>query len=165
MNKSTNYRELAFDNYIKLCACCVFGIEAELEVAHIDCDRSNNDNDNLIILCPNCHKVNDLDIISTATIIEMRNREKTVVWKKRMKDASAKSEASRRLNLEAAAKDDALAVLRGEADSRALIAHKRSQAAGKKAAATRKRNHEEAAAKNAALECPLSPSPTRFPLT
>jgi hypothetical protein len=146
LNKLTSYRKLAFANYAKVCAHCGFGIEAVLEVAHIDCDRANNDIDNLVILCPNCHKMHDLDIISTATIIEIRNRPKTVVWKKRMKSA-----ASRRLNLEAAAKVEALAILSQQADARALTAHARSQAAGKKAAATRKRNQEAEAAERAAL--------------
>jgi hypothetical protein len=31
-----NYRKLAFDHYPKMCAHCGFGIEAVLEVAHID---------------------------------------------------------------------------------------------------------------------------------
>jgi hypothetical protein len=114
MSKRFNYRKLAFEAYdpiCPICAHCGFGIPAVLEVAHIDCDRSNNEISNLVILCPNCHKMHDLDIISTETIIEMRDRPKVVDWKKRMKDAGQK----------------------------AALTRKRSTAA-KKAAATRRRN-------------------------
>jgi hypothetical protein len=94
-----NYRKLAFDHYGKngpaVCAFCGFGIPDVLEVAHLDCDRSNCDVSNLAILCPNCHKMHDLDLISTKTIIEMRDRAKVVVWAKRMKDAGAKAALTR----------------------------------------------------------------------
>lgn len=74
--KQVNYRRLAFAHYDPLCAHCGFGVPAVLEVAHLDCNRQNNDIGNLVILCPNCHKMHDLDLISTATIIEMRDRPK-----------------------------------------------------------------------------------------
>jgi hypothetical protein len=41
--------------------------------------------------------MHDLDLISTPTIIEMRDRPKVVVWAKRMKDAGKKAAASRKL--------------------------------------------------------------------
>jgi hypothetical protein len=103
MAKRINYRQLAFAHYDPLCAHCGFGVSAVLEVAHIDCDRSNNDISNLVILCPNCHKMHDLDLISTATIIEMRDRPKVVTWSKRMKDAGQKA-AFKRLRRAAARK-------------------------------------------------------------
>jgi 5-methylcytosine-specific restriction endonuclease McrA len=111
MTPRVNYRKLAFDAYDPLCAHCGFGIPAVLEVAHIDGDRANNDLANLVILCPNCHKMLDLDLITTETIIEMRDRAKIVTWAKRMKDAGAKAAKTRK-----------------------------QRAAGRKAAATRKRN-------------------------
>jgi hypothetical protein len=81
--KRVNYRKLAFAHYEQLgqlvCAHCGFGIRDVLEVAHLDCDRCNNDVANLAILCPNCHKMHDLDLISTATVIEMRDRPKVVL--------------------------------------------------------------------------------------
>jgi hypothetical protein len=99
-----NYRKLAFAHYEQLgqvvCAHCGFGIRDVLEVAHLDCDRANNDVANLVILCPTCHKMLDLDLISTATIIEMRDRPKVAVWAKRMKDAGVKSAKSRRRSAE-----------------------------------------------------------------
>jgi len=67
-----------------------------LEVAHIDCNRNNNNPDNLVLLCPNCHKMHDLDLISTETIIQMRDRSKIPDWKKRMKDAGAKAALKRK---------------------------------------------------------------------
>ena len=94
--KRFNYRKLAFATYPALCAHCGFGIKDVLEVAHIDGNRGNNDPANLVILCPNCHKMHDLDLISTPTIIHMRDRPKVVVWAKRMKDAGKKAAESRR---------------------------------------------------------------------
>ena len=110
MPKRVNYRKLAFEKYDPLCAHCGFGVPAVLEVAHLDGNRANNELSNLTILCPNCHKMHDLDLISTETIILMRDRPKIVTWSKRMKDAGKKAAIQRRRN-----------------------------AAGKKAAATRKR--------------------------
>jgi hypothetical protein len=95
-----NYRKLAFAHYEQsgqiVCAYCGFGIREVLEVAHLDSNRSNNDLVNLVILCPTCHKMHDIDLISTETIIQMRDRPKQVVWAKRMKDAGVKSAAARR---------------------------------------------------------------------
>jgi hypothetical protein len=101
MSKHFNYRKLAFDTYPPVCAHCGFGIRDVLEVAHLDCDRGNNDVSNLAILCPNCHKMHDLDLISTQVIIEMRDRPKEVRWSKRMKDAGKKAAETRRKNREA----------------------------------------------------------------
>jgi hypothetical protein len=113
MPKHFNYRKLAFDTYPAVCAHCGYGIRDVLEVAHLDCDRSNNDISNLAILCPNCHKMHDLDLISTEVIIEMRDRPEEVRWAKRMKDAGQKAALTRKLKL-----------------------------AGKKAAETRRKNRE-----------------------
>jgi 5-methylcytosine-specific restriction endonuclease McrA len=96
MAKKINYRKIAFDVYEPLCAHCGFGIPAVLEVAHIDGNRQNNDKANLVILCPNCHKMHDLDLISTETIIQMRDRPKRVNWSKRMKDAGKKAALTRK---------------------------------------------------------------------
>ena len=96
MAKRINYRKIAFDKYDPLCAHCGFGVPAVLEVAHIDGNRENNDSGNLVILCSNCHKMHDLDLISTETIIQMRDRPKIVDWSKRMKDAGQKAAAKRK---------------------------------------------------------------------
>ncbi len=90
-----NYRKLAFAKYDPLCAHCGFGVPAVLEVAHIDGNRANNEIGNLVILCPNCHKMFDLDLISNETIIQMRDRPKVVTWSKRMKDAGQKAALKR----------------------------------------------------------------------
>jgi 5-methylcytosine-specific restriction endonuclease McrA len=51
-----NYRRLAFDKLPNKCAACDYDkIPWILEVHHKDRDRSNNDIENLEILCPNCH--------------------------------------------------------------------------------------------------------------
>ncbi len=100
--RPSNYRKRAFDHYQQLgqiaCAHCGFGIRDVLEIAHLDCNRSNNDMENLAILCPNCHKMHDLDMISTDTIRTMRDRPKVAVWAKRMKDAGKKAADTRLSN-------------------------------------------------------------------
>ena len=98
--KRVHYRKLAFKNYPALCAHCGFGIEAVLEVAHIDCNHANNALSNLIILCPTCHRMHDLDLISTDTIILMRDRPRIVRWSKLMKDAGRKAAMTRAKKLQ-----------------------------------------------------------------
>jgi hypothetical protein len=111
MAKRVNYRKIAFEHYEPLCVHCGFGIPDVLEVAHVDGNRENNDSRNLVILCPNCHKMHDIDLISTETIVQMRDRPKITVWAKRMKDAGKKAadtrkrrKAARTRKLKAAAK-------------------------------------------------------------
>ena len=54
---STAYRRNAFAKYDHKCAICGWNKdERVLEVHHIDENRNNNNIDNLIILCPTCHK-------------------------------------------------------------------------------------------------------------
>jgi hypothetical protein len=91
-----NYRKLAFKQYPPICAHCGFGIPEILEVAHLDGDRTNNEIGNLAILCPNYHKMHDIDIISTEIIIKMRDAEKRVDWGKRLKDAAQKAAVTRK---------------------------------------------------------------------
>ena len=47
--------KVAYRTYISECANCGITEECVLEVHHIDENRENNDADNLIILCANCH--------------------------------------------------------------------------------------------------------------
>lgn len=52
-----NYREKAFRYYLHKCACCGYDEDEDiLEVHHIDENREHNNIENLIILCPICHK-------------------------------------------------------------------------------------------------------------
>ena len=120
--KRINYRKLALEHYHDrvYCAHCGFGIIEVLEVAHLDGQRHNNVPNNLVILCPTCHKMHDLDIISTETIREMRDRPRVVKWAKRMKDAGKKAASSRR--------------------QRDLALRRKWRLAGLKAAATRARS-------------------------
>lgn len=56
-DNSFAYRRNAFDNYEHKCAVCGWAEDIRLlEVHHIDENRENNELDNLIILCPICHK-------------------------------------------------------------------------------------------------------------
>lgn len=100
MAGTIDYRKLALEHYPKphMCAHCGFGIRDVLEVAHIDGNRSNNKLANLVILCPNCHKMYDLDLISKKVIVEMRDRPKKVDWANRMKDAGQKAKETRARN-------------------------------------------------------------------
>jgi predicted DNA-binding protein YlxM (UPF0122 family) len=51
------YVKVAFDNYPPVCYICGYDKHKEaLEVHHIDEDRSNNEPENLRLLCPTCHK-------------------------------------------------------------------------------------------------------------
>ena len=57
--KSTinNYRNVADANYKHKCSVCGWDEDEDiLEVHHIDENRENNNVDNLIILCPTCHR-------------------------------------------------------------------------------------------------------------
>ena len=90
------YRKLAFDHYDPVCAHCGFGVPMVLEVCHLDGDRRNNNIANLVILCPTCHKMHDIDLISTEVIVQMRDRPKEVRWSKRMKDAGKKAASTRK---------------------------------------------------------------------
>jgi 5-methylcytosine-specific restriction endonuclease McrA len=62
---STNYRRNAFKSYPNKCCICGYDEEIQiLEVHHLDEDRSNNNINNLRILCPNCHKKITLHLYS-----------------------------------------------------------------------------------------------------
>lgn len=56
-NGERNYRVKALREYEPKCAVCQFDEDIDvLEVHHIDGDRMNNSLENLIVLCPLCHK-------------------------------------------------------------------------------------------------------------
>lgn len=52
---SQKYLKNAYRAYRKKCTICGCEDPNVLEVHHIDCNRGNDDVDNLIILCANCH--------------------------------------------------------------------------------------------------------------
>lgn len=91
-----DYRRLAFRTYEHICAYCGFGIEDVLEVGHIDGNHQNSDISNLVILCPTCHRMLDLDIISNFLIKVVRGRSKKANWKKLIKDAGKKAAIARK---------------------------------------------------------------------
>ena len=115
--KRINYRKLAFAHYKDrlFCAHCGFGIPDVLEVAHLDCQRHNNDVRNLVLLCPTCHKMLDLDLISTEAMINIRDRPRVVRWAKRMKDAGKKAAVSRKQRDSARRRQRRLAALKAAA--------------------------------------------------
>ena len=130
MVQRVNHRKLAFGNYPPICAYCGFGVPEVLEVAHVDGNRSNDDIENLAILCPTCHKMHDIDLIPTDILKVLRDREKQVDWSKRMKDAGQKAAATRKLRQG----------IRRVAAKKAVETRKR-RAAARKAVETRRRRH------------------------
>jgi hypothetical protein len=55
--KTQNYSKVAFRNYQHKCSICGFDEPSCLEVHHIDKDRTNDNLNNLIILCANHHNM------------------------------------------------------------------------------------------------------------
>ncbi len=98
-----NYRKRALEHYHDRLHCwyCGFGFSQILEVAHLDGRRENNAVANLAILCPTCHKMLDLGLISKRIVIAMRDRSRIGQWSKRMKDTGKKAAATRKCNVAA----------------------------------------------------------------
>ena len=65
----TSYTAIARRFYKQECAVC--GFDEVIDVHHIDCDRDNNNPDNLIYLCPNhhalLHRKNDTEVLNVIT--------------------------------------------------------------------------------------------------
>lgn len=49
------YRKICFKHHSK--KCCICGFEHIVEVHHMDCNKQNNNPENLIPLCPNHHRM------------------------------------------------------------------------------------------------------------
>lgn len=65
------YRRNAFIAYEHKCAACGYNEDERiLEVHHIDENRTNNKIDNLVILCPNCHKKLTLHLLTYEELIK-----------------------------------------------------------------------------------------------
>ena len=57
------YRMVAFNHYPHKCEYCGYSeCVGILEVHHLDHDRDNNSEENLAILCPNCHRKDTVGI-------------------------------------------------------------------------------------------------------
>lgn len=55
--ESNSYRLKAMKQHLHICACCGWNEDERiLEVHHIDANRRHNEIENLIILCPICHR-------------------------------------------------------------------------------------------------------------
>ena len=54
-NGMSTYRERALEYYPNECSVCGYNIVEVLEIHHKDCNRTNNDLENLDILCPTHH--------------------------------------------------------------------------------------------------------------
>ena len=63
--KGKNYRSIALNSYKHVCVVCGYDEDERiLEVHHIDENHSNNDSNNLCLLCPNCHRKITLHLYS-----------------------------------------------------------------------------------------------------
>ncbi|NIN11519.1 MAG: hypothetical protein GTN62_08440 [Gemmatimonadales bacterium] len=89
-------RKLAFAHYEPMCAHCGFAIPAVLNVAHIDGDRQNNDLENLVVLCPTCNRMYDLELIPTEVVKRMRDHHAVANWSKLEKRARKKAALTRK---------------------------------------------------------------------
>ena len=68
-----SYRTRALDLYEAICAICGYNAERlVLDVHHIDRDRDNGSDENLIVLCPTCHA------LITRKVKKLVDREKLV---------------------------------------------------------------------------------------
>ncbi|WP_239491458.1 HNH endonuclease [Luteitalea sp. TBR-22] len=75
MNDKLAYRQRALAHYKDhRCAWCGFARKEVLEVAHLDCDHENCGTDNLVVLCPTCHRMHDIDLLSTEEVRARRER-------------------------------------------------------------------------------------------
>ena len=63
-------------------------------MAHLDDDRKHEDIANLATLCPNCHKMHDVDLIPTKVVVECAYSTLAAI---RVKDAGRKESDTRRL--------------------------------------------------------------------
>lgn len=91
-----SYRLLALRTYPNRCEICGYDKYKEiLEVHHIDEDRTNNNLTNLIVLCPNCHKLVTLSLFTIdrssfpATLIKVDDPAKV----RKQKDKKIKSKS------------------------------------------------------------------------
>lgn len=91
-----NYRKIAFDTYPNICAYCGFGIIGILQVAHLSHNRKDSSPENLVILCPTCHKMYDGNLISKDTLIALRDNPRKIDWSASMKDAGIKAAKKRK---------------------------------------------------------------------
>lgn len=75
LKDGTAYRRNAFNAYAHKCAICGYEEDERiLEVHHLDENRENNKIENLVILCPNCHKKLTLHLYSYQELIDKYGR-------------------------------------------------------------------------------------------
>ncbi len=91
-----SYRKIAFDTYPHICAYCGFGIIGILQVAHLSHDRKDDSPENLVILCPTCHKMYDGNLISKDALILLRVNPPKIDWRASMKNAGVKAAKTRK---------------------------------------------------------------------
>ena len=66
--------EKAWKHIADRCWLCGLAIGQFLEVAHLDQDRANNSPENLAFLCPTCHRLHDVGVVSSQDVKEARDR-------------------------------------------------------------------------------------------
>ncbi len=100
-----SYRKLAFESYEEphVCVICGFGNPDVLQVAHLDHRRSNNTKGNLVIMCPNCHRMYDLGLFTRKFVKNMRDTKRSINWPKLHRAGRSNSEY-RKVRIKAAKK-------------------------------------------------------------
>jgi HNH endonuclease len=112
--RPVHYRKIAFAIYPPVCAYCGFGIKGILQVSHLNHNRKDDSPENLVILCPTCHKMYDANLIPKEILVLLRDNPQKIDWSYSMKDAGEKAAKTRK-----------------------------ARAAGRKAAETRLRNQQQ----------------------
>lgn len=73
-DNSTSYRKNAFEIFEHKCAICGWNEDDRvLEVHHLDENRKNNSINNLVILCPICHKYLTLHLYNYQELFNLKN--------------------------------------------------------------------------------------------
>lgn len=100
-SRSVHYRKIAFSVYPPFCAYCGFGIKGILQVAHLNHNRKDNSVENLVILCPTCHKMYDGNLIPKEILVVLRDNPRKIDWSASMKDAGIKAARKRKARVAA----------------------------------------------------------------
>ena len=92
-----HYKQLLPAEATLTCIVCGFGIEAVLEIAHLNQDRKDGKLENLAVMCPTCHKMYDIGLIPEDAVAALQKRSLQPDWGPRMKNAGPKAAATRKV--------------------------------------------------------------------
>jgi hypothetical protein len=99
--RTVDYKKIAFSHYQRYCVYCGYGIAEILQVAHLNHNHKDHSIDNLIVLCPTCHRMYDGGLIPEEYLRDRRDNPPRTDWSKCMKDAGIKAARTRKARLAA----------------------------------------------------------------